>query len=151
MINRLALYLSMAVSLQGAITFDEWVDLGLCRGAAVRGRALRNIWACLFVPLVVAVMDEFLQQFAGHTSFVSGVVIAGWVVRLRGEKAPRFYHRAQLEAGLSCARWENRGSKVRTKGKLWHPPAHEGKNVAFFRLGRTRLNPSGESLRGFKA
>ena len=39
------------------------------------GRALRHIWACLFVPLAVAVMDEFLQQFAGRASLVSDVVV----------------------------------------------------------------------------
>ena len=38
-------------------------------------RASRHIWACLFVPLAVAVMDEFLQQFAGRTSLVSDVVV----------------------------------------------------------------------------
>ena len=46
------------------------------------GRPLRYIWSCLFVPLAVAVMDEFLQQFAGRTSLVSDVVVdfAGAIV-----------------------------------------------------------------------
>lgn len=51
-------------------------ECALIASLLAEGRALRHIWACLFVPLAVAVMDEFLQQFAGRTSSVSDVVVA---------------------------------------------------------------------------
>ena len=50
-------------------------ECALVAALLFEGRALRHIWACLFVPLAVAVMDEFLQQFAGRTSLVGNAVV----------------------------------------------------------------------------
>ena len=59
--------------------FAEYFVLGAeCAGigAYLAGRAISpHLLSCLFVPLLVAVVDEYMQGFVGRTSVVSDVLL----------------------------------------------------------------------------
>ena len=78
--------------------------------------------------------EELRYQHLAHRPVAREIDDAEGYAR-SGRKKATIFPSCAAGRGLSCARWENRGSIVRTMGKLWHPPAHEGKNVAFFAIG----------------
>jgi VanZ family protein len=71
--------LSFEVFVRKLAHVAEYCLLGAeCAGITVllSGRVLSShLWACLFVPLAVAVSDEYVQLLSGRTSQVSDVLI----------------------------------------------------------------------------
>ena len=82
--------LSYEAFVRKAAHFCEYFLLGAeCAGVsvAIAGKARSPyLWASLFVPLAIAVADEFAQSFVGRTSLVTDVLLdfsgafAGFVV-----------------------------------------------------------------------